>query len=139
MDLSSNSLGYKLVKVGYSLKDVTVIPAPIGKYLHRAEVNPFTKICGREGMYPIFVSPMASVTDEKNYHIWIQNKLTPVVPRSVRQNLDFKSRMKIAEETFVSLSLQEAEEELLKMEITPNQKKIYICMVEIHLKISFTR
>ena len=128
MDPSSNSSGYKLTKIGYSLKDVTVIQAPIGKYLHRADVNPFTKICERDGVYPIFVSPMASVTDEKNYKVWIQNGLTPVIPRSVRQNLDFKARMKLAEETFVSISLQEAEEELLKMEITPNQRKIYICI-----------
>lgn len=128
MDPSFNNSGYKLTKIGYSLKDITVIQAPIGTYLHRADVNPFTKICEREGVYPIFVSPMASVTDEKNYHEWIKNKLTPVIPRSVKQNLDFNSRMKISEETFVSISLQEAEEELLKREIKPDQKKIYICI-----------
>ena len=128
MDPSFNNSGYKLTKIGYSLKDITVIQAPIGTYLHRADVNPFTKICEREGVYPIFVSPMASVTDEKNYHEWIKNKLTPVIPRSVKQNLDFNSRMKIAKETFVSISLQEAEEELLKREIKPDQKKIYICI-----------
>ena len=128
MDPSFNNSGYKLTKIGYSLKDITVIQAPIGTYLHRADVNPFTKICEREGVYPIFVSPMASVTDEKNYHERIKNKLTPVIPRSVKQNLDFNSRMKIAKETFVSISLQEAEEELLKREIKPDQKKIYICI-----------
>ena len=126
MDISSYS-GYKLNKIGYSLKDVTVVQAPIGKYLHRGDVNPFTTICGRE-VYPIFVSPMASVTDETNYHEWIKNKLTPVVPRSVSQNLSFKERMKIAEETFVSISLQEAEKELLKMEIKEDQKKLYVCI-----------
>jgi IMP dehydrogenase/GMP reductase len=36
--------------------------------------------------------------------------------------------MKLAEETFVSISLQEAEEELLKMQFTEEQKKIYICI-----------
>ena len=71
---------------------------------------------------------MASVTDENNYKEWIKHKLTPVVPRSVRTNLSFIERMKIAEETFVSISLQEAEEELLKMEVKPEQKKIYICI-----------
>ena len=104
-----------------------MVQAPIGKYLHRADVNPFTTICGRE-VYPIFVSPMASVTDETNYHEWIKNKLTPVVPRSVNQNLSFKERMKIAEETFVSISLQEAEQELLKMEVKEDQKKLYVCI-----------
>lgn len=124
---TSNFSGYKLNKIGYSLKDVTVVQAPIGKYLHRGDVNPFTTICGRE-VYPIFVSPMASVTDEKNYHEWIKNKLTPVVPRSVNQNLSFQERMKIAEETFVSISLQEAEQELLKMEVKEDQKTLYVCI-----------
>ena len=125
---STSNTGYKLNKIGYSLKDVTVVQAPIGKYLHRADVNPFTYICERE-VYPIFVSPMASVTDENNYKKWIENKLTPVVPRSVRQTLSFQERMKIAEETFVSISLQEAEEELLKPEEIKNYKnKIYICI-----------
>ena len=127
MESISYNNGYKLNKIGYSLKDVTVVQAPIGKYLHRGDVNTFTNICNRE-VYPIFVSPMASVTDETNYKEWIKHKLTPVVPRSVRQNLNFKERMKIAEETFVSISLQEAEEELLKMGIKEDQKKIYICI-----------
>ena len=119
--------GFKLNKIGYSLKDVTVVQAPIGKYLHRGDVNTYTTICERE-VYPIFVSPMASVTDENNYKEWIKNKLTPVVPRSIKQNLSFQERMKIAEDTFVSISLQEAEEELLKMELKGDQKKIYICI-----------
>ena len=127
MESISYNNGYKLNKIGYSLKDVTVVQAPIGKYLHRGDVNTFTNICNRE-VYPIFVSPMTSVTDETNYKEWIKHKLTPVVPRSVRQNLNFKERMKIAEETFVSISLQEAEEELLKMGIKEDQKKIYICI-----------
>ena len=126
MDTSSYS-GYKLNKIGYSLKDVTVVQAPLGNYLHRADVNPFTNICERE-VYPIFVSPMASVTDETNYKEWIKNKLTPVVPRSIRTNLSFKERIKIAEDTFVSISLQEAEEELLKMDPKEIAKKIYICI-----------
>ena len=123
---NSINAGYKLNKIGYSLKDITVVQAPIGKYLHRANVNPYTIICGRE-VYPIFVSPMASVTDENNYKEWIKNKLTPVVPRSIRTTQSFKERMKIAEETFVSISLQEAEEELLKMEVKEDTKKyIYV-------------
>lgn len=127
MNSNAFNTGYKLNKIGYSLKDVTVVQAPIGKYLHRGDVNTFTNICERE-VYPIFVSPMASVTDEKNYKEWIKNKLTPVVPRSVKQYISFKDRLKIAEETFVAISLQEAEEELLKMEVKEDQKKIYICI-----------
>ena len=71
---------------------------------------------------------MASVTDENNYKEWIKNNLTPVVPRSVRQTISFQERLKIAEETFLSISLQEAEEELLKIPVKEDQKKIYICI-----------
>ena len=59
MDSISYNTGYKLNKIGYSLKDVTVIQAPIGKYLHRGDINTFTNICERE-VYPIFVSKLLS-------------------------------------------------------------------------------
>ena len=140
MECNLLNTGFKLNKIGYSLKDVTVVQAPIGKYLHRGDVNIYTTICERE-VYPVFVSPMGSVTDEKNYHKWIENKLTPVVPRSVKQNLSFEERMKIAEETFVSISLQEAEEELLKTQVMPDQKKnIYLhrhCQWKLNELISY--
>ena len=97
----------KLVKTTYYLKDVAVVQSPISYQLHRADVNPFTTTCGRKTL-PIFVAPMASVTDENNYKIWIENKVTPVVPRSVMVRLNIKQRLEIAKTTFVSISLQEA-------------------------------
>ena len=63
---------------------------------------------------------MASVTDQNNYKTWIENKLTPVVPRSVQKSennpngLTFEERMELAKETFVSISLKEAQVDLLK-------------------------
>ena len=63
---------------------------------------------------------MAAVTDQNNYQTWIDNKLTPVVPRSVQKSeenpngLTFEERMEIAKKTFVSVSLSEAQHELLK-------------------------
>ena len=113
----------KLTKIGYSLRDVTVVQAPLGTFQHRADVDPFVEICERK-VYPVFVSPMSSVTDEKNYRCWIENKLTPVVPRSIKQNVSFEERIKIAEETFVSISLQETED-LYNLDL---HKKIYICI-----------
>ena len=86
----SRYFGSKLTKIGYSLYDVTVVQAPLGSIEHRADVDPFVEICERK-VYPIFVSPMSSVTDEKNYKIWIEHKLTPVVPRSIKQNITFRS------------------------------------------------
>ena len=122
----SRYFGSKLTKIGYSLYDVTVVQAPLGSIEHRADVDPFVEICERK-VYPIFVSPMSSVTDEKNYKIWIEHKLTPVVPRSIKQNITFDDRIKMAEETFVSISLQEADD-LLNFQINKIKKKIYICI-----------
>lgn len=123
----------KLKKITYSLKDVAVVQAPISYTDHRNDVNPMVEICGRQS-YPIFVSPMASVTDENNYKTWIQNNLTPVVPRSVQQNLSFEQRMEIAKETFISVSLSEAENELYSYLIDNVQENtiFYICIDIAH-------
>ena len=59
----------KLKKITYSLKDVAVVQAPVSYTNHRSDVDPKIKICGRKS-YPIFVAPMASVTDENNYKVW---------------------------------------------------------------------
>ena len=123
----------KINKIGYSLKDISVVQAPISYQLHRSDVNPFVKTCGRD-TYPVFVAPMAAVTDEKNYKTWIDNKLTPVIPRSVMQRLSFDERMEIAKETFVSISLNEAYE-LVKQEGVVkyfNDNIYYVCIDIAH-------
>ena len=103
----------KLKTVGYELRDVAVMQAPVSFCNHRGDVNPFIEVCNRE-VYPVFVAPMASVTDQNNYKVWIENKVTPVVPRSVQKSdsnpngLTFDERMDLAKETFVSISLKEA-------------------------------
>lgn len=107
----------KLKTVGYELRDVAVMQAPVSFCNHRIDVNPFIEVCKRE-VYPIFVAPMASVTDQNNYKTWIENKLTPVIPRSVQKSennpngLTFDDRMKLAGESFVSVSLKEAQTDL---------------------------
>ena len=107
----------KLKIEGYELRDVAVMQAPVSFANHRGDVNPFIEVCNRE-VYPIFVAPMASVTDQNNYKTWIDNKLTPVIPRSVQKSdnnpngLTFEERMALAKETFVSVSLKEAQNEL---------------------------
>lgn len=129
-------MSLKLNKTTYYLKDVAVVQSPISYQLHRADVNPFITTCGRKTL-PIFVAPMASVTDENNYKIWIENKVTPVVPRSVMVRLNIKQRLEIAKTTFVSISLQEA-----KMLYERNMfddfkdKILYICIDIAHGTLS---
>ena len=109
----------KLKTIGYELRDVAVTQAPVSFCNHRGDVNPFIEVCNRE-VYPIFVAPMASVTDQNNYKIWIENKVTPVIPRSVQKSelnpngLTFEERMELAKETFVSISLNEAKVDFIK-------------------------
>ena len=134
----------KLKIEGYELRDVAVMQAPVSFCNHRGEVNPFINVCNRE-VYPVFVSPMASVTNEKNYKVWIDNKLTPVVPRSVQKSdenpdgLSFEERMEIAKETFVSVSLKEAQNELRKYLVNQlglNNFVYYICVDIAHGTLS---
>ena len=107
----------KLKTISYELRDVAVVQAPVSFCNHRGEVDPYINVCGRE-VYPVFVAPMASVTNENNWKIWLENGITPVVPRSVQKSennpsgLTFEDRMEIAKETFVSVSLKEAQNEL---------------------------
>ena len=88
----------KLKIEGYELRDIAIVQAPVSFANHRGEVDPFVEICERK-VYPIFVAPMASVTDQNNYKVWIDNQLTPVLPRSVQKSdenpdgLDFVQRM----------------------------------------------
>ena len=134
----------KLKTVGYELRDVAVMQAPVSFCNHRGDVNPFINVCDRE-VYPIFVAPMASVTDQNNYKVWIENKITPVVPRSVQKSennpngISFDERMEIAKETFVSVSLKEAQNELrnyLAKQLSLNNWVFYICIDIAHGTLS---
>ena len=107
----------KLKTISYELRDVAVVQAPVSFCNHRGEVDPYINVCGRE-VYPVFVAPMASLTNEHTWKLRLENRITPVVPRSVQKSennpsgLTFEDRMEIAKETFVSVSLKEAQNEL---------------------------
>lgn len=123
----------KLKTTTYELRDVAIVQAPVSYCEHRGDVDNKVVICGRD-VYPVFVSPMASVTDENNYKVWIKNGLTPIVPRSVQQTISFEERMKIATETFVSISLSEACNEFMNylLDNSHLDKVHYICIDIAH-------
>ena len=103
----------RLQKTGYELESVHIVQAPISDIDHRSECDPMIEMCGRK-VYPVIVSPMGSVTNEKNYKIWLEHGFLCVVPRTVQESetnpngITFEKRIEIAEETFVSFSLEEA-------------------------------
>lgn len=94
----------KLRKTGYELSDINIVQAPVSYIEHRSECDTMIEMCGRK-VHPVIVAPMAAVTDENNYKIWLDNNFVCVVPRTV----DFEKRLEICKETFCSFSLDEAE------------------------------
>ena len=94
----------KLRKTGYELSDINIVQAPISYVEHRGECDTMIEMCGRR-VHPVIVAPMAAVTDENNYKVWLDNNFICVVPRTV----DFEKRLEICKETFCSFSLDEAE------------------------------
>jgi IMP dehydrogenase/GMP reductase len=114
----------KLTKVGYELCDVEIVQAPISYIDHRAECNPYIKYKGMEDkeFYPVIVSPMGAVTNEKNYKTWLNEKFMCVVPRTV----DIEKRLEIMYEAFSSFSLSEAEDVLTNLEL--GDKTAYVCI-----------
>ena len=113
----------KLNKITYELADINVVQSPYSDISHRSECNPFTFICGKE-MYPVIVSPMGAVTDENNYKIWLDNKFACVIPRTV----NLETRLKLMTETFVSFSLDEAENLLFSSIDKYSGKFYYVCI-----------
>lgn len=65
--------------IGYGYNDVTIVPAEISEVCSRSECNPFYA----DNDLPIFVAPMSSVISIENYQEFIDEGVTPVIPRSV--------------------------------------------------------
>lgn len=123
----------KIKKIGYTLNEIGIVQSDISFQNHRSDVDIYVNICNRKSL-PIFVSPMSSITDEKNYNLWIENKLTPVIPRSVMQRLNIDERLILSKNTFVSFSLQETIEifNKNKFDIFTDEQPSYICIDIAH-------
>jgi len=89
-----------LEKEGYAYNDLTIIPAKISYVESRSQCNPFTV----DERLPIFTAPMASVVSDKNYEVFIENGITPIIPR----NIDLDRRIRLMNKgIWVALSLNE--------------------------------
>lgn len=89
-------------KKGYSYNDLTIVPEVISDVSSRSECNPFIK----ENWLPIIASPMASVVNENNLQSFIDNGITPIVPRNI--DLDRRESL-MNDKQWVALSLKEFE------------------------------
>lgn len=88
----------------YSLQDITLIPAAVSEISSRSQCNPHADDFG---MLPLFVAPMSSVIDDKNWKTFHNHKINTVIPR----NIDIETRLKLSHNqlTFVAFSLDEFE------------------------------
>lgn len=79
----------------FDFKDITIVPETISRITSRKEVSPYNEL-----MYlPVMVSPMDTVVDEKNYHLFEDNLIPVCMPRGHK---DYPG-------TFKSISLDEFE------------------------------
>ena len=88
----------------YSLQDITLVPAAVSEISSRSQCNPHADDFG---MLPLFVAPMSSVIDDKNWRIFHDHKINTIIPR----NIDLETRLKLSHNqlTFVAFSLNEFE------------------------------
>ena len=93
-----------LTQKGYSYNDLTIVPEVISDIESRSQCNPY--IDEEAKLLPIFAAPMASVVDEKNMDVFLNNGITPVLPRNIA--LDVRMNV-LKSERWVALSLKEFE------------------------------
>lgn len=108
-------------KINYSLDDVSIIPAVTGKNSRR-ECNPFVDNFAK---LPIFCAPMQAVCDERNYKIFQENGITPMIPRTVA----LKERIKLLKnDLWCAFGLEEFEESFLRNSEMPFFARYRICI-----------
>jgi len=94
----------------YSYNDIMVKPAMLSTIEHRAECNPYNE----NGMLPLFTAPMDSVVNIENFSKFIENKITPILPRT--ESLEHRINYS-CDGYWAAFSLQEFEEEFTKGKI----------------------
>lgn len=89
-----------LQKIGYSYNDLTIVPAEMSDISSRSECDPFYS----DGMLPLFTAPMSAVVNVNNLQIWKENKINPILPRTI----DLETRLAyLINAYWVSMSLDE--------------------------------
>ena len=93
-------------KIGYAYNDVTIVPSVISEVNSRSECNPFVN--ETENWLPIFASPMASVVNEDNLDIFINNGIIPIIPRNI--DIERRKYQMNKNQNWIALSLKEFED-----------------------------
>lgn len=95
-----------LKEMKYCYDDISIIPAIISNVEHRSECNPYTGKFGESNL-PIFTAPMSTVVNEKNFTLFEENNIIPILPRNFDLGIRY-DYLKMGK--WVALGLQEFEE-----------------------------
>ena len=119
--------------IGYSYNDLTIIPEKISNIKSRSECNVYYE----NKTLPLFTAPMAAVISDKNYKIFEDNGITPIIPRNIDINIrkDFMNNNK-----WVALSLNEFKDLFIKNSSEREKGKTYYICVDIangHMKVLY--
>jgi IMP dehydrogenase/GMP reductase len=110
----------------YSLDDIFIVPASESNISSRSECDPYI-----DGMLPLFTAPMSSVVELKNYKTFKDNKINPIIPRTV----DFLDRKCMCSDVWCAFSLDEFNYFISILLYTDH--KLY-CLIDIangHMKV----
>lgn len=88
--------------IKFGLNDVFIAPASVSEINSRSECD----IYNHDGVLPLFTAPMSSVVNLDNYKLFEENKITPIIPRSV----SFIERLNLCHKNWCAFSLSEFED-----------------------------
>ncbi len=92
-----------MIDLKFALSDISIEPTILSDIESRNECVPFYE----DGTLPLFTAPMSTVIDEENYHLFKENNIIPIIPRTV----DIGSRRGfLYENEWVAFGLDEIEE-----------------------------
>lgn len=102
-----------------SLKEITIIPAKISDIDSRSECNPYYG-----EILPLFTAPMSAVVGVNSWKDYMNNKINPIIPRSVpiEKRLNFLSNTTM----FVSFSLSEIQQQFIDKDYTDYNGQFHI-------------
>ena len=79
-------------KKTYSYGDLTIVPC-MTDIDSRSDCNPFTEESNFTRL-PLFTAPMDCVVNEDNLNLWEANRITPILPRTVKYETRFDYMMR---------------------------------------------
>ena len=122
------------------LKDYYIVPKKVTTIDHRHQCIPYYNAfysteadawCLGGAHLPIFIAPMASVIDDKNYLKFDREGLNPIIPRTV----PFETRLKIMKEMiWIAVSLSEMDWIYNNYQNFDNEVYICIDLANGHMK-----